>query len=55
MTDPEFRVLPPEELAKLSPEARVEYRKKLIEQMQGQIADTNAAIEARNNRFGKPD
>ncbi len=53
MTALEFRILTPEELVKLSPEERVEYRKQLLEQMRHEIADTDAAIKARSERFEK--
>ena len=46
MTAPEFRTLTPEELAKLSHQERIEYRRQLVQQMLREISNTDAAIAA---------
>lgn len=53
MTAPMFQVLSVEELKNLTHDEHIAYTKRLVEHIARQIADTNASIEARQDRLDR--
>ena len=51
MTAPMFQVLSVEELKNLTHDEHIAYTKRLVEHIARQTADTNASIEARQDRL----